>query len=453
MKLGRLVINLGTIVTLTAVLLVYAAIQWVGGAFIEDRYELTVPLSQTGGLFNNQEITVLGHGVGKVKDQHLTETGVEVVLDIEGGEAVPRHALVQVLRRSALGEQALNFIPVPPDWSPPDELIVDEVEPAEGWEPAERGQRIEPIATTYPTEIPVLLDTAVDLLEAIDHEELGTVIHELSVAVGGRADLLKELNRDSLDLNTTLVEGIPEFRRLIDSSEVILDELNEHRQSLAGAFPHLADVSDLLARKRPALERLIRTSSDALREGTAFVENTRANQHCLMVDFAELNRMIGQEENLNDLSRGLRQSHWFYQDGFNVLTQYDPFRPGVAWQRINFLIFEEAGGLPYTPHRPTPQTKPGAACESPWGLGVNAVRQADHQPPDETAPPIDFAPLAEGPSGSGSGQISGAPDRTTDPAPSRGQDRGTTPATGGGLAGLVVPIALAGAWLSRRRRP
>lgn len=446
MKVWRLVVNLGTIVTLTAVLVVYAAVQWVGGAFFEDRYELTVPLAKTGGLFTNQEVTVLGYGVGQIKDQTLTNEGVELLLDIKGDRVVPRHAVVQVLRRSALGEQALNFIPVPPDFEAPEEFIVDDIDPAEGWEAAERGQRIDPIATTFPTEIPPLLDTAVDLLNAIDTDELATVIHELSVAVGGRAELLKELNRDSLDLNRTLVEGIPEFRRLLDSSEVILDELNEHRESLAGAFPHLADVSDLLARKRPALERLIDTSSAALREGTAFVENTRANQHCLMIDFAELNRLIAQEENLNDLSRGLRQAHFFYQDGFNVITQYDPFRPGIAWQRINFLIFEHAGGQPYVPHRPTPQTKPGAACESPWGLGVNAVRQADHQPPDETAPPIDFAPLAEGEPGSEGGRVSeGAP------AP-RGQDRGTTPATGGGLAALVVPLAIAGAWLSRRRR-
>lgn len=446
MKVWRLVVNLGTIVTLAAVLVVYAAVQWVGGAFFEDRYELTVPIAKTGGLFLNQEVTVLGYGVGQIKDQTLTDEGVELLLDIKGDRVVPRHAVVQVLRRSALGEQALNFIPVPPDFDPPEVLIASAIEAAEGWQAAERGQRIDPVATTFPTEIPPLLDKAVDLLNAIDTDELATVIHELSVAVGGRAELLKELNRDSLDLNTTLVEGIPEFRRLLDSSEIILDELNEHRESLAGTFPPLADVSDLLARKRPALERLIDTSSDALREGTAFIENTRANQHCLMLDFTELNRMIAQEENLNDLSRGLRQAHFFYQDGFDVITQFDPFRPGVAWQRINFLIFEHAGGQPYVPHRPTPQTKPGAACESPWGLGVNAVRQPDHQPPDETAPPIDFAPLAEGPSGSDGGTVS-------EPAPvPRGEDRGTTPATGGGFAAIVVPLALGAAWLSRRRR-
>ncbi|MBW3562555.1 MAG: hypothetical protein KY437_08670 [Actinobacteria bacterium] len=446
MKVWRLVVNLGTIVTLAAVLVVYAAVQWVGGAFFEDRYELTVPIAKTGGLFLNQEVTVLGYGVGQIKDHTLTDEGVELLLDIKGDRVVPRHAVVQVLRRSALGEQALNFIPVPPDFDPPEVLIASEIETAEGWQAAERGQRIDPVATTFPTEIPPLLDEAVDLLNAIDTDELATVIHELSVAVGGRAELLKELNRDSLDLNTTLVEGIPEFRRLLDSSEIILDELNEHREALAGTFPPLADVSDLLARKRPALERLIDTSSDALREGTAFIENTRANQHCLMLDFTELNRMIAQEENLNDLSRGLRQARFFYQDGFDVITQFDPFRPGVAWQRINFLIFEHAGGQPYAPHRPTPQTKPGAACESPWGLGVNAVRQPDHQPPDETAPPIDFAPLAEGPSGSDGGTVSG-------PAPApRGEDRGTTPATGGGFAAIVVPLALGAAWLSRRRR-
>ena len=91
MKVWRLVVNLGTVVTLTAVLVVYAAVQWVGGAFFEDRYELTVPIAKTGGLFLNQEVTVLGYGVGQIKDQTLTNEGVELLLDIKGDRVMPRH--------------------------------------------------------------------------------------------------------------------------------------------------------------------------------------------------------------------------------------------------------------------------------------------------------------------------------------------------------------------------
>jgi virulence factor Mce-like protein len=454
---GRLFTNLGTIVVLTLALLAYATVQWVGGAFLEDRYELTVPLPRTGGLFVNQEVTVLGHGVGVIKDQRLTDDGVEIVLDIRGDDVVPETAVVQVLRRSAIGEQALNFIPVGPDYRPPEgELVASDIPPAHDWEAAERGATIQPVATSFPTEVPEVLRRAITLFEAVDPGDLDTVVHELAVAFAGREDLLKELSRDTLDLNRTLVSGIPEFQRLIDSSGPLLEELNEHREALAAAFPPLADVSDLLAAKRPTLEEIIDAGTPLLRQGDALIANTRANQHCIFADFAALNRLIAEPENLHDLSRGLRMHRAFYQRGFDVFTQFDPFRPGLAWQRIHLLIFQEAGGQPNVPHRPTPATRPGAACRSPFGVGVDAVRQADHQPADPTAPPIDFAPLVEG--GQAPNSVGGSPvDLAGRADDRRGQRGGATaggplPATGGGVAGLVAPLALAAAWVLGRRR-
>lgn len=440
----RVAINLTLLAIATMALLVYAALQWVGGAVIEDRYRLTVPLAHTGGLFLNQEVTVLGHGVGQIAEIRLTDAGVDVELDIRGGEAVPANAVAQILRRSPIGEQAINLIPVTPTWEPPDgPLIPARIQTAERWEAAERGARVEPKATSFPTEVPQLLRTASRLLNRIDRDDLGVLVHELATAVGGRSQLLKELNRATLDLNTTLVSGIPDFERLIESSGPLLDELNEHRQALAGIFPDFADLSETLAANRPELETIIDRGTVALREGEAFIRSTRADQACLMEDFTALNGRLARPDNLHNMSRLLELATNFYL-GFDVITQYDPYRPNVEWQRINLLMFEPFGGQDYIPDRPTPQTKPGAACVSPWGVGVDAVRQPDHQPPDPTAPPIDFAPLVEGggespaaaPAGSGSGA---------------GGAVRPLPATGGGVS-LAAPLALLGAWLGHRAR-
>ncbi|HEX2027170.1 MAG TPA: MlaD family protein [Nitriliruptorales bacterium] len=449
-SLGRLSTNLATIVALTLLLVAYAVVQWVGGALFEDRYEITVPLDRTGGLFTGQEVTVLGHGVGIVEQLTLTDRGVEAVLEIRDKEHVPQHTLVHITRRSAVGEQALDLVPVPADWRPPPgDLVPSDVDAVAGWLPAQRDSRVEPKAVVYPTEVPEVLANAVALFESIDERDLGTLVHELASAIGGRAELLKELNRDSLDLNTTLVEGIPQLQRLLDTSGPLLDTLNEHRQALASTFPDLADVSETLAANRPTLERLLDDGPSALREAESLIVDTRANQHCLISDVTQLNAMLSQPENLHDLARGLDTAHWFYQDGFDVITQHDPLRPGVQWQRMNVLLFEAFGGQDYIPDRPTPPTKPGAACSSPWGVGVDAVRQRDHQPPDPTAPSIDFAPLAER-GGVTEQSVGSLPGDATTAGPG-GRTERTLPATGGGAA-AVAPLALAVAWALRRRR-
>ncbi|MGH3442141.1 MAG: MlaD family protein [Nitriliruptorales bacterium] len=478
-----LLVNLVTVALVTVTLVAYAIANWLGGGVVQRSYTVTVPLAESGGLFPRQETTVLGNGVGTVADIRLTDTGVDVVLSIRGDEVVPQHAVVRILRRSTIGEQTLDLIPVAADYRPEGEdLDPSRIPVAEGWEAAPKGSVVEPKATAFPVAVPEFLETTVDLLEAIPAEDLGTVVRELALGVGGRGELLRRLNRDSFELNTTLVDGIPEFRRLIDSSAVILDELSEHRQALAGVFPPLADVSDLLAEKREVTERLATDSGTTfLTEADALVTNTRANQHCLIDDFTTINSMIAEPENLRDLSRGLDKANFFFQDGFHIITQYDPFREGVAWQRINLLLFEEAGGQPYQPHRPTPQTKPGAACQSPFGVGVNAVRQADHQPPDPTAPPIDFAPMVEGgersegtsrrtqgaPASQAASEQAEAPARrlaalgdsgfapdpvpASDASPTRGDAPPPSPASGW-LFGIVAPLVLTAALLFRRLR-
>ena len=146
---------------------------------------------------------------------------------------------------------------------------------------------------------------------------------------------------------------------------------------------------------------------------------------------------------LHEFERALQLHRFFFQDGFGILAQPD-IDTGVYWQRIDLQLDETPGGQRYEQPRPTPQTKPGAACVSEeFGLGVNAVRQADHQPADPTAPPIDFQPLVSGERAQGSGVV--PPELGTI------DERGGLAATGGGV--LVAAPLLVGLALVLRRRP
>ncbi len=442
-SMWRTAVNVLVFLGLSVGLAAYAFVNWVGADLIEDTYAVTVPMPEAGGLVPAQEVTVRGSKVGTVHDIRITRDGVDLELRIDAEEEVPARAVVQILRRSPIGEQALDLIPVTADWRPPaggGRVVPARLPMPTGWEPAEPGARIEPIAAVPPASVADLLDAADELLTAVDGADLGTVVHELAVALAGRTETLKEINRDSAELGATLIDGIPEFERLLDSSEPVLAVLRDHRDALASSFTHAADVSETLAGNRGTLERILDEAPRALDEAELLVRTERADLSCLNDDLLALNERFSQPEHLEEIARLLDLQRFFY-GGFDAGTQWDPYRPGVLWARVNILMFQESGGQPFVPRRPTPETWPGAACRSPFGIGVNAVRQTDPPPipPDPTSPGIDYAP-----------RVDGAGDEQPPPS-SDGGDPGTTPATGSG-AGLLAIVAMAAAAVAARCR-
>lgn len=432
---ARIGINLVWLIIFSVGAIVLAFLTFVSGVLFDDSYRVSVPMPETGGVLPDQEVTVLGRAVGQVEDVELTDQGVLMHLSIRGDKVVPAEARVQVLRRSPIGEQAVDFQPTDADW-----------------EPAERGSTVTPTEAVVPAEVPFLLEQTVELFRAIAPEDVTTFFNELALAVDDRGQTLKQLGRDSRDLNRTLVGGIPQFERAITSSTTVLATLQEHRLALADVFVNGADLTEVFAEQQPTIDRLLTTGNRALVQGDAFIRNERDNFTCLTRDFTDFNEMLlgpsthtgvnagRYSSKLDEAESALIRAHWFFQDGFDVLTQYDPLT-GAPWQRV-LMVGPPEEGRAYPQKRPTPPTTPGAACVSrTFGTGVNAVRQDDPQPPDETSPGIDYAPL-----------VASQDDQRVDP-PARGGDfggRSDLPATGGGLA-VLGPLVLGTAlWLRRR---
>ncbi|HEX9889526.1 MAG TPA: MlaD family protein, partial [Nitriliruptorales bacterium] len=212
-RLGlRLGVNLVWLVAFSVIVVIGAFLSFVSGVLFTDQYPLSVSMPQAGGVLPGQEVTLLGRSVGTVKDVVVVREGVRVDLGIDSRHEVPRDAVVQVLRRSPIGEQAVDFQPAHTPW-----------------EPAEPGSTIHPVRAVVPSEVPFLLEKTRDLFAAIEVADVGILVRELAAALGGRGETLRQLNRDALDLNRTLVAGIPEFQRLLDSSQVILATLQAQR--------------------------------------------------------------------------------------------------------------------------------------------------------------------------------------------------------------------------------
>jgi virulence factor Mce-like protein len=447
-------INLVIFGILTLVLLVYFGTTIARDIFLDDRYPVTLTLPDSGGLVEDHFVTVMGKDVGRIEEMRLTEDGqVEFELRIRPQQRVPSHAIVHVLRRSAIGEHTINLIPIEEGWQPEENgrLVVRFVEPAEGWQAAEPGDEIQPEELIMPVPTADVLAGMRDLFEAIPKDDLNLLIHEIADAVGGRGEVLVDLARQSHDLYETFVPAIPDFDRQLTASRPILEAVRDSRDDVAAMFTHVADLSELLADARPTMEALVDDSRRMTTELDALIRPQRPNLTCLIRDLRDYQRV--NVDNLDWITQSLDYNVYFW-DGNAFGRQYDPWRPNTLWLRSGTLAMAESTGEAYDSPRPTPATRPAAACETDeFGPGVQAVRQPDHQPAHPTSPGIEWAPLVEGAHTGAPEPVAAAADDGDDTAVAAGRwPDADTPETGGGAAlALLGPALLLAAFLLRRR--
>jgi ABC-type transporter Mla subunit MlaD len=140
----RLAANLVWIIVFAALVTVGAFLTFVTGVLFDDSYQVRVAMPESGGVLPDQEVTVLGRAVGQVADVEVTAEGVLLTLRIHGDFEVPETAVAQVLRRSPIGEQAVELRPTETAWAAaaPDSTIetTETIVPGAGAVPA-RGDR------------------------------------------------------------------------------------------------------------------------------------------------------------------------------------------------------------------------------------------------------------------------------------------------------------------------
>jgi len=157
-------------------LIAVVGIVYVGGTyagldrlFFSRGYRVTVQLADSGGIFTNAEVTYRGVAIGRVTELHLSDTGIDVVLDIEDGTPpIPANAKAVVANRSAVGEQYVDLVP-PNDSAP---YLAD-------------GSVISRDHTTIPPGPEVLLSNVDNLVTSVPTDSLRTVVDELDQAFRG----------------------------------------------------------------------------------------------------------------------------------------------------------------------------------------------------------------------------------------------------------------------------
>ncbi|CAN5505018.1 N/A [soil metagenome] len=170
------------------------------------RYEVTVTLTDTGGLYPKSVVTYRGSDVGVVQSVRLSDDGAVVAtLSIDNGADIPRDAAVQVRSASAIGEQYLNFEPDGPSSSFLEDG--DQVTAGEG---------------AIPVTTAELLTSINAFFASVPRDSLTTTIDELDRAFSGAGDDLGRLIDSGVSFQELADANLEQTLRLVRGLDPVL---------------------------------------------------------------------------------------------------------------------------------------------------------------------------------------------------------------------------------------
>ncbi|MGH9245911.1 MAG: MCE family protein [Acidimicrobiales bacterium] len=404
----RTLINLAFFSLVFFTLVVWAVRNIVTIDQIDRPYELTGDFAAASGVLPTAEVTYLGVQYGRVSDVERTPDGVRVTMLIDRDRQIPAGADAFIFRKSAVGEPYVDF-------RLPEGAAFDDDAPV-----YEAGDHVPLERTEIPLEFADLLRSASRLIGAINPEEAGLLIHELALALNGRAESLRTLTEAGAQLMSTFAANTEMLDRLATNSTRITHVVTEHRGSLGGSLTNLAELSDSLAAADGDTQILLDRGTQLLGTAADLVADQKGNLDCLLHDLAAVIPVLNSEEHI----AGLRTLIERGPGAFALLFSTRDVEADGVWARVNLEL----------------------------GLGEGSA-------PPQYVPPRDLPAVPEVPPCS----PTVAPPRTGDFNPTQvlGQSTGravttTLAATGGavaaGVTSLLITVALTGRWLARLRR-
>lgn len=266
-------------------LIVFAVVAMIGGGAMVfgyirlpamlgiGRYQVTVELPRTAGLYPSGNVTYRGAEVGRVKSVELTETGVAAVLSLKSGIDIPSDLDAQVHSQSAVGEQYVALLPRRE--SPP--LKNGDVIPAD--------------RTSVPPDLDSALDAMNRGLTSIPRDDLKTVIDEADLAVGGLGPELSRLVTGSGALALDARKNLDPLLTLIDTSKPVLDAQADSSNAVQAWASHVATISRQMQQHDDAVRALLHDGGPAAEEARALVDRLRPTLPVVLANLVSLGQV------------------------------------------------------------------------------------------------------------------------------------------------------------------
>ena len=359
----RVFLNLIVFLILFFIMIGWAVTNVVSVRGIDRPYPIAAMFSNAFGVLPNAEVTYLGVEYGRINKVERVEGGVRVEMEIKRDHVIPEGSTANIYRKSAIGEQYVDFSP-PPDY--------------EGGGPFYKKGTVLPLErTTVPLEFSELLRSASELISAVPPEAVSTLLREASVGLQGRTDSLRELTQSGDRLAATLAERTETLDRLATNNTRLTHVVTEHRGSLGQAVTDLRQVADSLKNARGDVSVLLARGSQLLGQTADLVAKHKGNLDC---DLKTLERVIDETTTPYRLN-GLRALLEFGPKAFDQLWDTRDVEtvgphPGV-WVRVGFIANPRHNPpAQFVPPKELPAVREIPACVSPLSSTGAAYRPA-----------------------------------------------------------------------------
>ena len=233
-----------TVIGLVAMGVVYLRVPTTLGW---NRTDLALEMPDTGGLYENANVTYLGTEVGKIDSVTLHPGGVRADFHVKTSADVPENVRAKVQSASAVGEQ---FIELVPEGDAHGRVEDDHV--------------FGPDQVDMPQGVGPVLDQAEALLASVDDAKLHRVISEAFDAFHGTdRDLQSMLDSTRLFLQEAQTNS-DITTKLIQDAEPVLDSQNDSAASIRAWTANLAKLTEQFRTNEPQLNSIMERGPDAL---------------------------------------------------------------------------------------------------------------------------------------------------------------------------------------------
>lgn len=204
-------------------------------------YVVTAQLADSGGIFTGAEVTYRGVTVGTVRSLNLTDSGVDVALDIDDeAPGIPSDTEAVVANRSAVGEQYVDLRPSR-DGGP---FLV-------------AGSVLRQDRTKLPVAPETVLANLDKLVSSVDTRSLRTIVDEAYRAFSDAGPDMQKLLDTARSFTTTARQNLPETQRLLTTALTVLRTQNRHADDLTTFASGLNRISKQFEKSDPDLRKII----------------------------------------------------------------------------------------------------------------------------------------------------------------------------------------------------
>lgn len=238
------------------------------------RYNVTLDLPDTGGLYRFSNVTYRGVQVGRVTDVELTKTGVRAKMSLDSSSKIPADLAAVVRSVSAVGEQYVDLLPRT-DAAP---YLHD-------------GSVIRGGAEAVPPPIGPMMDRASALVATLPKDKLHQLLDETYKAFNGADYDLQSLADSSSKLVGGLNEQRDKVRSLIENSSPLLDSQVQSADSLHVWSRGLTGVTSQLVTNDPQIRSLLDQGPGVADDATKLFDKLKITVPVLLANLTTLGQL------------------------------------------------------------------------------------------------------------------------------------------------------------------